>query len=364
MERLIHSFDFLTAKTAPELPHFCALFGDDAFLRRLVLQRLRSLLADDTGNDDSELALVRLSGHEAQWRDVVDELDTVSLFGGGRRTVILQDADDFVSSYRTELENLAGRESTRSTLVLLVSSWPKNTRLAKQVAQTGLVIECRPPQKKGKSGNADEAAVGKWLVSWAKNTHKLKIAPAAVRQLIELVGPHLGLLDQELAKLALYVADGEKVTEQFVIDKVGGWRTKTTWDLLDAAVEGDASVALRQLHQLLAAGESPQAMFGAFSWSLRRFAAATREVQRSERQGRRPMLRESLIQGGFRNYPRELEKAERQLRKIGRQRASEIYSWLLDADLKLKSSHSAPNRARQVLETLVFKLSSTAIRSS
>ena len=39
MDRLIHSFDLVTAKEAPELPHFCVLFGEDDFLRRLVLQR-------------------------------------------------------------------------------------------------------------------------------------------------------------------------------------------------------------------------------------------------------------------------------------------------------------------------------------
>lgn len=361
MERLVHAFDLLASDDALEPPSFCVLFGDDAFLRRLVQKRIQTAILGDATDDDAEWSLINLVGKDAQWRDVVDELDTVSLFGGGQRCIVLQDAEDFVSQHRSELEELAERSAKkRSTLVLQVTTWMKTTRLAKQVAKTGLAIECRPPQRKGRGSNVDESAVAKWLTNWAKKTHKLKIAQPAIRQLIDLVGPNLGLLDQELAKLALYASKGEKVTEQFVIDKVGGWRTKTTWDLLDAAVEGNAAGAIRQLHQLLSAGESPQAMFGAFSWSLRRFAAATRAVQRSEREKRRPNLREALVQGGFRNYPKEMEKAETQLRKIGRQRGGELYKILLDADLKLKSSHSAPDRARQVLESLILELSASA----
>jgi hypothetical protein len=52
-----------------------------------------------------------------------------------------------------------------------------------------------------------------------------------------------------------------------------------------------------------------------------------------------------------------LDKAERQLRQIGRHRAKHIYRWLLDADLALKGTSSAGDRARLVIEQLIVRLS-------
>jgi hypothetical protein len=44
-------------------------------------------------------------------------------------------------------------------LVLDVDEWPANTRLYKALDQSGLQIDCRPPQKKGKSKDTDEGAI-------------------------------------------------------------------------------------------------------------------------------------------------------------------------------------------------------------
>jgi DNA polymerase-3 subunit delta len=44
------------------------------------------------------------------------------------------------------------------------------------------------------------------------------------------------------------------------------------------------------------------------------------------------------------------------MRQLGRDRARQLLTWLLEADLKLKGSHSAAPRDRWVLEELVCKL--------
>ena len=40
-----------------------------------------------------------------------------------------------------------------------------------------------------------------------------------------------------------------------VRELVGGWRTKTTWDMLDLAAAGNAGRAILELDRLLSAGE-------------------------------------------------------------------------------------------------------------
>ena len=138
--------------------------------------------------------------------------------------------------------------------------------------------------------------------------------------LVELIGPELGLLDQELAKLALMAGDEKKIAPELVGRAVGGWRAKTTWEMLDAALDGNVRDAMLQLDRLLAAGEQPVGLLGQISASLRRFAAATRLVLQAEAARRRPNLREALEQAGVRSFV--LQKAERQLRQLGRQRGA------------------------------------------
>jgi len=127
--------------------------------------------------------------------------------------------------------------------------------------------------------------------------------------------------------------------------------------LIDAAADGDAGEALKQLDRLLQAGEHPVALFGQISWSLRRFAAATRVYQEAERARRRILLRDALIQAGIPHWNKEgLERAESQLKQLGRGRAGRIYQWLLETDLALKGSHSNPHRARFILEQLFLRM--------
>jgi len=55
-----------------------------------------------------------------------------------------------------------------------------------------------------------------------------------------------------------------------------------------------------------------------------------------------------------------LQKAERRLKRLGRHRASDLYRWLLDADLAMKGRSSVLPRARLVLEQLLVRI---AVRS-
>ena len=353
MPGTIHAFDYLRASQKHALSAVCVLFGDEPFLKRLARREIRRAVLED---EDAPYGL--LEGDAIEWRDAMDELATRSLFGAGPRLVVIQDADRFVTRHRARLEHYLDRPKTSGVLVLEVVVWQGNTRLYQLVHRRGLQIECRAPQKAiGKRKVLDEGALKRWLIAWSATRHDAKLASSAAGMLLELVGPEFGLLDQELAKLALFAGPGGKITLEMVRDVVGGWQAKTIWDLLDAALSGEAAEALAQLDRLLQAGTAAAGLFGQISWSLRRFAAATRIFERAERQGRRIPLRRALEQAGFRDWPRgAIEKAERQLRQLGRERAGQFYRWLFEADLAMKSTHSTPDRARFVLEQLLVRM--------
>lgn len=351
-----HAFDYLAAPANFRPAGVCAVFGDEPFLKQLVLRELRRQV---TGSDaDVLVASYECDERVPDWRDVADELATASLFGGGGpRLVILERADSFVSANRQRLEDYAEKPKASGVLVLEVDDWAANTRLYKALDQAGLQIDCRPPQKGGKSKAIDEGAIAKWIVSWGKTRHDIALSNDAAHLMLELTGPTFGLLDQDLAKLALLVPPGSKAAPQQVQEIIGGWRTKSIWDLVDAAAAGETAEALKQLDHLLQSGEHPLALVGSLSWSLRRYAAATRIYQQAERGGRKLPLREVLVQAGVKDWPPgTIAKAEERLKQLGRHRAGKLYRWLLELDLALKGSHSQPDRARWALEQLVLRM--------
>ena len=340
MPKALHAIDYLAAPDKYPPRPVCVLFGDDPFLKRQTLWRLRKEVLP---GGDADFSLATFEGPTAELRQVIDELSTVAMFGGGKRLVVVEEADDFVSRYRAELEDYVARPKPTGLLVLKPKSWPANTRLYKAVAGAGLQVDCNSPAP---------ARLTRWLASWAAEAHHVRLVPSAAELMVDMIGPELGLLDQELAKLALTSGPGGKITVETVSRSVGSWRAKTTWEMLDAALAGDVRESLVQLDRLLLAGESPIAVLGQISASLRRFAAATRLVLQAEAAGRRIALGDALEQAGFRRFL--LQKVERQLRLLGRRRGDRVYRWLLQADLDLKGASALPPRL--ILERLLVRL--------
>jgi len=343
-KKALHAVDYLAKPQKHEPRPVCVLFGDDPFLKRQALCRLRDTVL---GDDESEFSFFAFEGRKTRLSEVLDELGTVAMFGGGNRLVVVEDADTFVTKYRGELEDYVAKPMS-GVLVLEVKTFPANTRLYKAVAADGMPLDCSSPPP---------ARLMKWLVDWAKANYQAELDRAAAEMLLEIIGPEMGLLDQELAKLAPGAADA-KITPQMVEKLVGGWRTKTTWEMLDEALSGNTAAAMLQLDRLLASGESPVGLLGQISASLRRFAAATRLILQNEAAGRRVVLRPALEQAGIR--PFVLKKAEAQLRQLGRNRGQQMYGWLLQADLDLKGYSALPPRA--ILERLIVRISSPAAK--
>ncbi len=344
MGQPVKAADYLAAPQKFPARPLCAVFGDEAFLKRQALSRLRESVL---GSGEGDFSMTAFDGPKAELRDVLDELSTVAMFGGDKRLVVVEEADEFVTRYRSELEDYAARPRPTGILVLEVKSWPSNTRLAKAVAADGLSVDCTP--LKGPQ-------LSRWVAAWASQTHGFHLSLPAAEALVELIGPELGLVDQELAKLALVAGPGGKVTPQQVAQLVGSWRAKTTWEMLDAVLDGNVREALIQLDRLLLAGETPVGLLAQVSASLRRFAAATRLVLDGEAAGRRLGPRQALEQAGVKSFV--LERAERQLRRLGRERGAKIYGWLLQADLDLKGDSYLPPRL--LLERLFVRLGAQA----
>ena len=339
MAKTLHAVDYLAQPGKYPAQPVCVVFGDDAFLRRQSLLKLREAVL---GGEEADFSLSVFDGREAPLRDVLGELATVAMFGG-RRLVVVEEAEDFISANRAALEDYVARPARTGILALETAAWPSNTRLYKAVAADGLAIDCNVPAP---------AQLARWLHGWAKQAHGVELPLAAAEMIVETIGPELGLIDQELAKLAPMAGSSRTITPEMVGRMVGGWRAKTTWEMLDAALDGKPAAAMVEFDRLLASGENAIGLLAQISASLRRFAAATRLVLQAEAAGRRVALGQALDQAGVRAFA--LPRAERQLRRLGRQRGGQLYRWLLETDLDLKGDSTIP--PRHLLERLILRL--------
>ena len=350
----VSALQFLTAPGEHRLGPVCAVVGDDAFLRHEVRLHLAQVL--DSG-DEQGFALETCDGCSAQWRDVVDALSERCLFGAQCRTVVVEDADVLVKNCREKIEVYVECPVRDALLVLEVSTWPANTRLAKAVAKNGLTIRCQVPQS-GRERTEFIRQLKDWLTRVAREQLEVELQRPAVDLLLDLLPTEVGILFQEVAKLSLLADERKGISADLVREHVGGWRTRKTWDMIDAAAEGRAADALGQLDRLLAAGEEPHALLPQMASTLRRFAGAARAYEQAEQRRQPISLHAALEQSGI--LPFKLSVAEAQLRQIGRPRAKQLYRWLLAADLALKGHNSSKDRARRELETLIVRLSRQA----
>jgi DNA polymerase-3 subunit delta len=308
------------------------LHGDEDFLKRQVLAALRTVAF---GADGSDFGLSTHDGDKATLAEVCDELETLP-FLASCRLVVVENADPFVTRYRAALEKyLAQPPSRTGTLVLSVKTWQSTTRLAK-LLDNAATIACKAPAK---------YKVPDWCIRWADSHYGKQLSAPAAQLLVELVGLDMGLLDQELAKLAVYAGAAARIDAGDVDRLVGRSREENTFKIFDAIGGGSTAEALTLLDRLFDQGEDALRILGAFSWQLRRLA----QVDRLCRQGRG--LAAAMEEAGVHSFARQ--GCEQQLRHLGR-RADHLYDWLLEVDLGIKgSSQLAP---RVLLERLVVRL--------
>jgi DNA polymerase-3 subunit delta len=309
--------------------------GDEEFLKRQAMRALRTLVVGPEPDDGS---ISTYTGDSATFAAVHDELETLPFFSP-RRLVIVENADPFVSLYRGNLEKAVGKLPERATLVLEVRTWAANTRLAKLVPPAATLV-CKAPAA---------YRMPEWCVRWAAARHDKQLGTQAAALLVDLVGPEMGLLDQELLKLAIFVGSRQQIETADVDKLVGSSRAESTWKIFDAIGEGRSADALALLDRLFDQGEEPLRILGAFSMQLRRLAQAARQHQRGA------PLSAALQEAGV--PPFGIRACEQQLKHLGPRRASRLYDWLLEADFGLKGGSPLPPRT--LLERLVVRLART-----
>jgi DNA polymerase-3 subunit delta len=312
------------------------LHGDEDFIKRQVLAALRQVVLE---SEEGAFGLSSHPGDKAAFAAIRDECETLP-FLGSRRLVVVENADPFVTRCRASLEKYVAEPARTGVLVLDVKSWPANTRLAKLVPPDATIVCKAPPAYK----------LPEWCSRWTAARHGKQLSSAAARLLVDLVGSDMGLLDQELTKLAIYVGSASRIETGDVDKLVGSSRAENTWKIFDAIGEGRSSEALAILGRLFDQGEEPIRLLGAFSMQLRRLAQVARLSQNGL------PLSTAMDRAGV--PPFGQRGCEQQLHHLGTRRTDRLFDSLLEVDLGLKGSSQLPPRA--LLERLVVQLARTS----
>ena len=231
------------------------LCGPDAYLRRQARARI---VRDFTGEADPQLVVTRLDA-SAELSEALDALRTPPLTAP-RRLVIVDQADDFVTAHRASLEKYLSRPATSGSLMLVVNSWPGNTRLAKLTRRIGQVIDCTAPA---------EGELPEWI-SAATERHGKRIAADAAELLAAWIGSDLARLDSEIEKLAIYLGPRRAITADDVEAAVVATAGAARYALSNAIRDGDAPGALDALNKMLTRRGEEFRVLGLIGWQLRR----------------------------------------------------------------------------------------------
>lgn len=345
MARLLSALDVLNDPALVAESPLVIVFGDDAFLASETVRTLQNRLL---AGDDSEFSLTVFDGG-IDFPNVLRELSTRAMFGSETRVVRVADADRFASNFGPDLEDYLDKPSKSATLILSMSVCAANTRLYKKTSEKGLLIDARSPTA---------AQLSPWLVRRARSNHQMKLSSDAAAALLDLIGPEPGLLENEMARLALSVPSGETVSAEQVRERVGAWRLRKVWDMIDAFLAGQAAEGLRQLDLLLASGENPVAILAQSAATLRRFAAATRLFIEAEQTGKRVNLAQILQEAQI--PPFAVKKSAEQMIQLGRARGDALLDRLLETDIALKGGSRSDGRL--ILEHFFIELAHPALK--
>ena len=320
------------AKT-PRQPIY-VLVGDEPFLKRHVLTALRQKLL---GEEDNPFGWSVLTGDKLSWSAVHGELLTLP-FLGSCRVVVVDAADPFVTAARDKLETYFAAPAATGVLILDVKTWTATTRLAKMLPEPATLV-CK---------SLTMQRLPSWCQQWCKSQHGKKLSGEAGRLLVDLVGADMGLLDQELIKLAVYTGEAKQIDVGDVDKLVGNNREEDIWRIFDLIGAGEMAEALKVLDRLLTQGEDPLRLLGAFSMKLRGMTQTYRLTTIGQ------SLSQAMDEAGIPAYPVARQSAEQQMRHLGGRRLNRVYDWLMETNQGMKGGSQLPPRT--LMERLVIQL--------
>jgi len=272
--------------------------------------------------------------------EVLDELRTAP-FLTDKRVVLVKNADDFISNNRSLLEKYFDNPCPTGILIVTVSSWPSQTKLAKKLSKVGKLISVAAPKP---------WQLPRRLIDYARDAHSKKLSEDTAALLVELVGDELTRLYGEIDKLAIFACEDKAITISHVESLIGHNRVFGAFAVIDAVIAGKTAQAIARLRNMFAEDKTAQfSIVGAFAFHFRRMFSAKAMLEKGAWTG--DIVKKLRIWSNKDSFFAQLRKMS--LKQIG-----SILQQLADIDFKIKTGQTKANVA---IEQLVLNLHTDAI---
>ena len=242
------------------------VLGEEAFLRRRAIEALVAVVA---AGDDTGLALERIDGSDASMAEILDAARSLPLFlpatDGPVRVVLVRSFEPGTAADGELLGRYLDDPVEATCLVFEAAKLDSRRAATKLLSSRATKIDCKPPER--------EADVRRWIES-SVNARGFAMDPEAVTYLLEMVGLGLQQLHQELDKVELFAAEGERMAARDLEKLLGRSREHSVFELTDALVAGRSEAALQVLNKLLDDGEEPVKILAMVSWVTRQLIIA------------------------------------------------------------------------------------------
>ncbi len=308
------------------------IYGEESYLHNMVVDRFKTYFAKNNQNVNYET----FSGEDLDFNRLANSLQTLPL-GAMRQCIIIKQLEKVKSSISQRLDDLLSHLplGDKNLLILLFSNEkqiPKYISLEK-IKQKG-AITALPKLK--------PFQIKQWIRRKCQEGHK-EITEEAIYYLQRLTENDLSQINNELEKLFCFLGNtATRINKDEVIDDFYGLQAGNIFDFVDAVGERKTKDALSLLRKLEESDYHPLSLL----------AMINRQI--------RLILQTKLSSGDLKKLEREINLPPFVIKKlIGQSQKYELnelkkaYSYLLDAEISLKSD-STPSMV--VLEQLVVNI--------
>jgi len=309
--------------------------GSDRPKIALAMQRLRARIGED--------ATESLHASEASGADAVSSCNSLGLFGGESRAVVVDGVEAWKAADVKAIEEYLASPAPDTVLVLVADALKKDSALAKAVAKAGDFIAYEVAKKE--------------LPQWVGEQFARLGATAdrdACRALVEAVGEDVGDLSSEIQKLATW-ANGEPITRAVVEELAVGRAETPIFAVTDSWGSRDVAGTLRATESLLERSHRPRSgELMRIIGSLVGHVGRVRKIAALADEG----VRSSEIASRLKVHPFVAEKSARQARNFSADELGRAMVALAELDAGAKGGSRLP--ADLQLERTLVEITSPA----
>jgi DNA polymerase-3 subunit delta len=251
------------------------IYGPEERRVKDATSALKDALLSHLGGEENYFRYQRLGSNppeEVEFSQVVAQLNTVSMFGGGK-LVWLGPLESIDKKTGESIIDYCNNPNPGSSLLISYAPPKGDGRAISTFEKSKAAKELLELSQSVKIATAKGQELVRWLITRFKSFDK-SIDQQAAQTLVELCSGDMDRLDGEVLKLSSFVGDAEQVTMEDIESTVGDHRTEKIWDLTRAFGQKDLRAAQGALTSLMDSGVPAQVILKTLTTELNRLAAA------------------------------------------------------------------------------------------